>query len=144
MFKNILVAYDGSEGSKECLMAGTELSRKLNSTLTAFWVGGYKPYYHETKGKIDEERIAVENFAMKLQNEIEAFNIKENIHYDFYYVLGNPAKEIVAYAKKNKFDTIIIGYKGHSGLWENLLGHVADKVSENAGCNVIIVKTPPK
>ena len=144
MFKNILIAYDGSDGSKECLNAGTEISKGLNANLIALWVGGYKPYYHETKGEIDEEILAVEKFAQKLKQQIDEYNTTESMKIRFDYVIGNPAKEIVAYAKKNKADTIIIGYKGHSGLWENLLGHVADKVSENASCNVLIVKKPKK
>jgi len=143
MYNKILVIYDGSDGSKECLKSGAELAKSSNAKLTAFWVGGYKPYYHETKAEIDEERLSVEVFAKSLQNDIEEFKSKENIDIEFVYVIGNPAKEIVSYAKKNNFDLIIIGHKGHSGLWDSL-GHVADKVSENAHCNVLIVRNKTK
>ena len=139
MYNKILVSYDGSDGSTECLKTGSVFAKIFNAKLTAIWVGGYKPYYHETKAEIDEERLSVENFAKNLQHNIEELKSKESIDIDFVYVIGNPAKEIISYAKRNNFDLIIIGHKGHSGLWESL-GHVAEKVSENAHCNVLIVR----
>lgn len=138
MIKNILVAYDGSEGAKRALENAIELSKALNAKLTALWVGGFSPYYHETVAEIDEENNAIDSFSVKLKKELKHISKEEVIEIEYAHLQGNPAKLIVEYAEKNHIDLIVMGCIGHSGLWGNDLGHVTDKVSENAKCNVLI------
>ena len=140
MYKNILVAYDGSEGAKKALQNAIFLANAAGAKVTALWVGGFRPYYHETVAEIDEENKAIDQFAFKLKKELKAVSCQEKIDIEFAHLQGNPAKLIVQYAEKNKIDLVVIGCKGHSGIWGNDLGHVTDKVSENAKCNVLIIR----
>ena len=140
MYKNILVAYDGSEGAKKALKNAIALSKCLNVKLTALWVGGVRAYYHETVGEIDEEARAIDNFSSKMKKEMKNISHEEGIEIEYAHLQGNPAKLIVEYAEKNHIDLIVMGCGGHSGLWGNDLGHVTDKVSENAKCNVLIAR----
>ena len=140
MYKNILVAFDGSEGAQKALQNAIFLTKASGAKLTALWVGGFRPYYHETVAEIDEENKAIDQFASKLKKELKAVSCQEKIDIEFAHLQGNPAKLIVQYAEKNKIDLIVIGCKGHSGIWGNDLGHVTDKVSENAKCNVLIIR----
>ncbi len=140
MYKNILVAYDGSEGAQRALSSAIEIAKALNSRLTALWVGGYMPYYHETVAEVDEENKAIESFSTKLKKELKSVSQQNNIHIEYGHLQGNPAKLIVEYAEKNHMDLVVMGCKGHSSLWGNDLGHVTDKVSENADCNVLIAR----
>lgn len=140
MYKNILVAYDGSEGAKVALRSGVYLAKGLSAHLYALWVGGFRPYYHETVAEIEEETKSVDAFSEKLRKELGSIAKKENIRIEYTCLQGNPAKLIVEFATKNGIDLIVMGCKGHSGLWGNDLGHVTDKVSENAQCNVLIAR----
>ena len=140
MYKNILVAYDGSEGAKMALINSIIISKALKAKLFALWVGGFRAYYHETVAEIDEENKSIDSFSAKLKKELKIISHKEDIEIEYAHLQGNPAKLIVEYAKKNHIDLIVIGCKGHSGLWGNDLGHVTDKVSENADCNVLIAR----
>jgi nucleotide-binding universal stress UspA family protein len=140
MYKNILVAYDGSEGAKVAMKNAIIIAKALNARLFALWVGGFRPYYHETVAEIDEESKSIENFSVKLMKELKCISKKDNIDIEYAYLQGNPAKLIVEFAEKNKVDLIVMGCEGHSGLWGNDLGHVTDKVSENAKCNVLIAR----
>jgi nucleotide-binding universal stress UspA family protein len=135
MYNNILVAYDGSEGAKKALNSSIEIAKALNAKLIAIWVGGFRPYYHETVAEIDEENRSIDSFSAKMKKEIKAISHQVEIEIEYAHLQGNPAKLIVEYAEKNKVDLILMGCKGHSGLWGNDLGHVTDKVSENAKCN---------
>ncbi len=138
MYKNILIAYDGSDGAKKALNSSLEIATALKAKLTALWVGGFRPYYHETVAEIDEEAKAIINFSTKLKKELKYLSQQEKFEIEYTHLQGNPAKLIVEYAEKNNIDLIVIGCKGHSALWGNDLGHVTDKVSENAKCNVLI------
>ena len=53
---------------------------------------------------------------------------------------GPPFVEIVRYAKEEKFDLIVIGTHGRSGLAHMLLGSVAEKVVRKASCPVLTVR----
>ena len=140
MYQNILVAYDGSEGAKKALNNSLVLAKALKAKLIALWVGGFRPYYHETVAEIDEENKAIDTFSAKLKREIKCKSQEEGYEIEYAHLQGNPAKLIVEFAEKNKMDLIVMGCGGHSGLWGNDLGHVTDKVSENAKCNVLIVR----
>ncbi|MCC7226972.1 MAG: universal stress protein [Burkholderiaceae bacterium] len=53
---------------------------------------------------------------------------------------GNVAEEIVALAKKEKFDLIVMGTKGRGGLMDALVGSVAQRVVGAAKQPVVLVK----
>jgi nucleotide-binding universal stress UspA family protein len=108
--------------------------------LTAIWIGGYRSYYHETVAEIEEENKSILIYAAKINKELQNISKQENIEIDFVYLQGNPAKLIVEFAQNNHIDLLVIGCRGHSNLWGNSLGQVADKVSENAKCNVLIIR----
>jgi len=139
-YKNILVAYDGSEGAKKALDNSLVLAKIFKSKLIALWVGGFRPYYHETVAEIDEENKAIDSFSTKMKQEIKLKSKEAGFEIEYVHLQGNPAKLIVEFAEKNNIDLIVIGCGGHSGLWGNNLGHVTDKVSENAKCNVLITR----
>jgi len=54
-------------------------------------------------------------------------------------VTGEPVRDIVAYAKENKGDLIIISTHGTKGLESILLGSVARRVVKNAHCPVLVM-----
>lgn len=140
MYKHILVAYDGSDGAKVALNNAAHLAKCLKARLVALWVGGFRPYYHETVAEIEEETKSIDKFSAKLKKELGLMSREYGVDIEYAHLQGNPAKLIVEFAEKNGVDLIVMGCKGHSGLWGNDLGHVTDKVSENAKCNVLIAR----
>jgi len=55
---------------------------------------------------------------------------------------GDPVTEIIATAKDNQSDMIVIGTHGRSGLSRLLLGSVAEQVVRKAPCAVVTIKAP--
>jgi nucleotide-binding universal stress UspA family protein len=53
---------------------------------------------------------------------------------------GHVAKEILATANKEKFDLIVMGAKGRSGVLDLLIGSVAQRVVSTAKQAVLLVK----
>lgn len=56
-------------------------------------------------------------------------------------VLGVPWYEICSYAQRSGVDLIIIATHGRTGLKHVLLGSVAERVVQHAGCPVLVVKS---
>ena len=79
-------------------------------------------------------------FANKLENEIHHFSKNNKYPVKFIYQQGHTTKTVVTYAEKEHYDLVIVGSTGHSNLWGRLLGHTADMISENAHCDVLIVR----
>jgi nucleotide-binding universal stress UspA family protein len=55
---------------------------------------------------------------------------------------GEPATEIVHYARDAGIDLIVMGTHGRTGLDRLLMGSVAEKVMREAPCSVLVVKLP--
>ena len=140
MYKNILVAYDGSEGSRHALEQAIQLAKNLNSSLTALWVRSSLPHYPETVDEVEEVKGAADAFLQKLSKELLNYSRKNKIDIKADTREGHPAKTIVDFAREGNFDLIVLGNRGHSGLWGDFLGHTTDRVSESARCDVLIVR----
>nr|WP_280953686.1 universal stress protein [Symbiobacterium terraclitae] len=54
--------------------------------------------------------------------------------------VGEPAEEIVDYARLEQVDLIVMGSRGLSPIKELLVGSVSDKVLHTAPCPVLIVR----
>jgi nucleotide-binding universal stress UspA family protein len=55
-------------------------------------------------------------------------------------LVGNPAEEIIRFARDQKADLIVMGSRGKSGLNRWDMGNVADKVMRAADVPVVLVK----
>ena len=142
MYRKILVGYDGSEGSKLALAHAVTLARELKSPVSAIWVKASLPHYPETVDEIEEEKDAADEFFQRLKEQVDATASRAGLEIQMDCLAGNPAQVIVQYAEQQEFDLIVIGSRGHSGLWGRLLGHTTDRISEHAHCNVLIVRGP--
>jgi nucleotide-binding universal stress UspA family protein len=140
MYKNILVAYDGSDSAKLAMKGALELGKKLGSNITALWVRDSVPHFPETVDEVQEEREAADSYEQQLSGEIDQLALKEGVNIDFVSLPGNPAKVVVDCARKFNSDLIVTGHTSHHNLWGNLLGNTADKISDHSPCNVLIVR----
>lgn len=140
MYKKILVGYDGSEGARTALRHAVSLARDLGSEVWALWVKGSLPHYPEMVDEVEVEREAAEVFFQKITEELRAFSALHGIEIRGEMCSGHPAQTLLRFAEEGRFDLIVLGHKGHSGLWGRFLGHTPDKVSENAHCSVLIVR----
>jgi nucleotide-binding universal stress UspA family protein len=56
--------------------------------------------------------------------------------------IGEPAAEIVAFAKAAGADLVVVGTHGRTGLEHALMGSVAERVVRRAHCPVLSVRPP--
>ena len=142
MYKTILTAYDGSTGSKAALERALTVAKEYEALITMAWVRGPLPHHATSMGEIEDERDAAEEYFIELKSYTEQAAANKNVSISCVCLKGNAAHEIVKYAEVKGFDLIVIGQVGHSGFIGRVLGPTADRISETAHCDVLIVRKP--
>jgi nucleotide-binding universal stress UspA family protein len=140
MFRHILVAFDGSAGSRRALQAALVLAKEHGANLTSVTVQHHLPRYGATIGEVDEEIQVDQQQMRRLDNEIAAEAAQHEMPVHTEVRLGHPAQEIVRVAQQLHADLIVIGHSGHFALLDRFLGSIAEKVSRHAPCSVMIVR----
>jgi nucleotide-binding universal stress UspA family protein len=140
MFRKILLAYDGSEGANTALNAGINLAKIHQAELWAVAVQEKLPRFSGTIDEVQEEKQFANEQYGKL---LEAAKVKAKaagVELKALMRPGHPAQTVVAVAKEGKFDLVLVGHSGLSGVWAAFLGTTAEKVSRHAPCSVLIVR----
>lgn len=140
MYKKILLAYDGSEGATRALDAGIKLAKIHHAELTVLVVQEHLPRFSGTIDEVQEEKEFANQQYSELLLGAQAQAQAAGVKLKTLKRRGHPAQTIVEAAKEGRFDVILVGHSGLSGVWAKFLGTTAEKVSRHAPCSVLIVR----
>lgn len=140
MYRTILVALDGSAGSKSALRRATHLAREMGSQLHALAVEDHLPRFAATVSEMDEAREFKDAFFREVMAEARHVAAEQGLAIETQIAIGHAAQTIARRAEELGADLIVVGQSGHSGVWGNLLGTTAHKVAHHAPCDVLIVR----
>jgi nucleotide-binding universal stress UspA family protein len=140
MFKKILLAYDGSEGANRALEVGIDLAQVHRAELWALAVQERLPRFSATIDEVQEEKAFANQHFGKILQAARARAKEAGIELKTLRHPGHPAQMIVQVATEGKFDLVLLGHSGLSGVWAKFLGTTAEKVSRHAPCSVLIVR----
>ncbi len=79
------------------------------------------------------------NYLAKVSKQLEEKGLRTNIN----ILVGNPAEQIVRFAKEQKADLIIMASRGKSGFSRWDMGNIADKVLRATDIPVVLIKPKP-
>jgi nucleotide-binding universal stress UspA family protein len=149
MITRILVPTDFSEPSEAALTYARAIARQFGATFhllhvveTPFVPGRFSSeiYIPETPVLISD---LIQEAKLKLARRLLP---SDKAHYTATkeIIVGSPAKTIVQYAAEQKFDLIVMGTHGRTGLGHLLMGSVAEHVVRSASCPVLTVHATGK
>jgi len=136
MYKKILIPVDGSEKASLAAHQAAELASILGSEVTLFHVVPVLPVDRFRSIVIEESRSQGKELLEQSSKELEEFNIT----IDTDMVPGHPADAICLKARVDKYDLIIMGSRGLSGVKGYLMGSVSSAVTRYAPCPVLVVR----
>jgi len=152
----ILVPVDISENNFSSLNTAVELAKKTNSTITVLYVLSVTNNIMEYPQKVIEQIISgIENSldeivaTAKERVNREILGLREtnkkfennNLRIRKKQLVGmQPAVEITNYAKKNKFDLIVMNSHNKGNMERVFLGSVTEEVIRNSRCAVLSIK----
>ena len=137
MYKNIVVAVDGSENALRAVEQAASLAKLDPETkvhvVSVIAIDVYSDMVYdpiEAHGDAQRELVAP---ALKVFEDA-------GISHELVLLHGRPADEIIRYADKNKADLVVIGSRGLNALQEFAIGSVSHKVIKHVKCPVLVVK----
>ncbi|WP_332697996.1 universal stress protein [Halalkalibacter lacteus] len=138
MFKQIVVALDGSEQSLRAAEKAIGLAKVSGAYVyVVYAVDG-------TTSKSDVlstwNSLGVTEKRKKKFKYVEQCAKKEGVSYEMKIVRGEPAISIVHFAQSVEADLIVIGSRGLNQFQQMVLGSVSHKVVKRATCPVLIIK----
>jgi nucleotide-binding universal stress UspA family protein len=140
--RRILCPVDGSNASARGLHNGILLAAKLKARLTVLTViPDLAPLYGMAR-RPDIAKVASDYQKMErdqFEQFIHGFDFG-GVTWDKEVHFGHPADEIVQLASDAKYDLVVMGSTGRSGLPRVLLGSTAETVARRVACSVLTVK----
>lgn len=141
--KQILVAFDGSEQSKDAFQEAVRIAKFEKASLTFLTViTEIMPNDDELYLQLDVRPEIDDIYRVLAEKRLETMtaDLDKTIPYKNEAVHGDAKRSIVEYAKENQSDLIVIGATGRGALERRLIGSTTAYVVNHAPCNVIVVK----
>lgn len=147
MVEHVLVPLDGSPKSIEAFeyaltMPDVELT--LITVVNPFDIDPLSPGYQSPLGKSGMPAYSQEWYQKEWDNAHEFHDeLREtagDVPIESVVKMGQPARQILTYARENDIDHIVIGTHGRDDISNVILGSVADRVMRRAPMIVTVVR----
>ena len=139
MLNKILIATDGSDHARKAIEYASDIAAKYKATVYLIHVVppvGSLPEVDVQKIQDNQQKIAKE-IIEEAEREIKKKGFES---YQSTILQGNPAQEIIEFARKNSVDMIVMGSHGAGKVEMLMLGSVSNKVCHLADCTCVTVK----
>lgn len=137
MYRNILIAADGSDNSLRATQQAADIASLLDEAkVTIVSVIAIDVYSDMVYDPIEAHGEA----QREIIRDAEQVLADAGIDYEVVLLHGRPADEIIRYATETEVDLLVIGSRGLGALREFALGSVSHKVLTHAKCPVLVVK----
>jgi nucleotide-binding universal stress UspA family protein len=140
MFNKILVALDGSEGSKKALAAAIALAQRIGAELQSVSVKERPSHFAETVGEVVEEGEEVDKYFARVTAEATAQANRAGLEMKCTVLPGHEVETIVRFAREGHFDLLVIGFMGHSRVFGRIWGGTSQNLTKISPCSVLVAK----
>lgn len=141
MFKNILIANDGSDGAKKALRAAIALAKTFGASLQSISIKERPSHYAETVGEVMEEQEEADKFYARVNAEAKALAVEEGLNELKCTVLpGHEVETIIRFARDGGFDLLVVGFMGHSRAFGRTWGGTSQNLVKTSPCSVLVAK----
>lgn len=140
MFDKILIAHDGSENADKALDTAIEIAKTFNAELHMISVEEDLPLYAQSIQDVDDEKDAEDDYFKTLGARCSQRARLHGIELKHTIVAGHAVQSIVEFVEAGHFQLLVIGFTGHSRLYDHLWGGSSQNLTRMAPCSVLVVK----
>lgn len=143
VFRNLLVAIDGSPTAQRALGHAIDLAEALRARLTIVTVAPEVPGF--ARGAAVDvaalEQAAESEADKRLRAALEL--VPDSVSVTTILRHGSAAKQILAVSKEAQYDLLVMGSRGRSRLASNVLGSVTADVHFGTTLPMLVVRPEP-
>ena len=137
MYRNVVIAYDGSDGAKAALARAAEVAGRGGASLTLVEaVSGKVPSLAPGGPPLPKP----EKRAMVREDLRQAIDhVDPELQAGGWVIGGPPAKGILVVADDIEADLIVTGSRSRGPITRAILGSVSTEILQGARCDVLVV-----
>ena len=139
MFRKILAANDGSAGAGAALAVALDLAVKFRAELHMICVQEI-PWLAETMDEVEGEKEAAEQRLIPIMQRAKEHAAQKGVSLETHLLSGHPVAAISEFVRAHAFDLLVIGFMGHTALYNRIIGSTTDRLVDHAPCTVLVVK----
>jgi nucleotide-binding universal stress UspA family protein len=144
-WKRICCPIDFSDASRAAMEVASDLARRMGAEL--WLLHAYPvPGYTFPDGSVVASPKMLQDLADGAQRHLDEWRRSaEELgvpRVETAKEAGEPAAEIVAFARERGVDLLVLGTHGRTGLEHALMGSIAERVVRKAHCPVLTVRPP--
>ena len=139
MYRKILIANDGSEGAARALAVAIKMAHQPKVKLDMICVEEI-PYAPATIDEVIEEKLEENHRFEKVIEHARLQAKAARVKIETHVVAGHAVPSIVEFIEHGGYDLLVVGFMGHSALYNRLIGGTTDRLVELAPCHVLVVK----
>ena len=140
MFHQILIAHDGSDNARKAFDAAVQLAASLGAQLRMICVEEEIPRHAEVIDELREEKDRADSYFGQLAEQCRTRAAIDSVDIATVIVPGHAVKVIGDFVQENAIDLLVIGFTGHSRIYEHIWGGTAHNLTSTVRCNVMVVK----
>ncbi len=140
MFRKILVADDGSEGARLALVLAADIAARYGAELHSLTVEEELPRYAATVDEVEASRERREEYFAKIRAEAELVASACGVKIETHVQAGHEVETTVTFCREGGFDLLVLGFMGHSRIFERVWGSTSQTLTRLAPCSVLVAK----
>lgn len=145
MYRNILIATDGSDLAGRAVARGLALARSMSARVTAITVSNHYPTAHGSlfphPEDVERYETAAARAARDILDRVAAEAEEMGLECTTRHISGKPAAEgILEACEQETCDLIVISTHGRRGLDRLLLGSQAAKIVTLSKVSVLVAR----
>ena len=137
MYRNIVVAYDGSEGAEAALARAVEIAGRDQAVLTVVEAVPEKLPALVPGAPRSADPVVAAKTREQLRHAVDSLD--PGLRASPWAVGGPPAKAIHAVADDIEADLIVTGSRGRGAIRSAVLGSVSTEILQGSHCDVLVV-----
>jgi nucleotide-binding universal stress UspA family protein len=140
MLERILIAHDGSDIARKAFDFAVDLTARFGARLCMICVEEEIPRHAEVIDELREEKDRADSYFGQLAGHCRTRAALHSVDLETVIVPGHAVKVIGDFVRENAIDLLVIGFTGHSRIYEHLWGGTAHNLTGTVRCNVLLVK----
>jgi nucleotide-binding universal stress UspA family protein len=134
-----VVANDGSQGATRALQVAIELAKEHKAELLMISVEKL-PDFPTSVDEVIEEKADANHRYKPVMRQAKAQAQAKGVSLKSHVVVGHAVPKIVEFLERQQADLLVVGFMGHSALYNRLIGSTTDRLVELTSCSVLVVK----